>query len=52
MCELLKAYTCCFAWDYTEMLGLSRGLELQAKDHRKGERKGGSVAASQVHTAV
>jgi hypothetical protein len=23
MCELLKAYTCCFAWDYTEMLGLS-----------------------------
>jgi hypothetical protein len=22
MCELLKAYTCCFAWDYTEMLGL------------------------------
>jgi hypothetical protein len=24
--ELLKAYTCCFAWDYTEMLGLSREL--------------------------
>jgi hypothetical protein len=26
MCELLKAYTCCFAWDYTEMPGLSREL--------------------------
>jgi hypothetical protein len=24
--ELLKAYTCCFAWDYTKMLGLSREL--------------------------
>jgi hypothetical protein len=24
--ELLKAYTCCFAWDYTEMPGLSRKL--------------------------
>jgi hypothetical protein len=24
--ELLKPYTCCFAWDYTEMLGLSREL--------------------------
>jgi hypothetical protein len=24
--ELLKAYTCCFAWDYTEMTGLSREL--------------------------
>jgi hypothetical protein len=24
--KLLKAYTCCFAWDYTEMLGLSREL--------------------------
>jgi hypothetical protein len=24
--ELLKAYTCCFAWDYTEMPGLSREL--------------------------
>jgi hypothetical protein len=24
--ELLKAYTCCFAWDYTEMLGLSMEL--------------------------
>jgi hypothetical protein len=24
MCELLKAYTCCFAWDYTKMPGLSR----------------------------
>jgi hypothetical protein len=23
MCELLKAYTCYFAWDYTEMPGLS-----------------------------
>jgi hypothetical protein len=22
--ELLKAYTCCFAWDYIEMPGLSR----------------------------
>jgi hypothetical protein len=22
--ELLKACTCCFGWDYTEMLGLSR----------------------------
>jgi hypothetical protein len=22
--KLLKAYTCCFAWDYTEMPGLSR----------------------------
>jgi hypothetical protein len=26
MCELLKAYTCYFAWDYTEMPGLSREL--------------------------
>jgi hypothetical protein len=26
MCELLKAYTCCFAWNYTEMPGLSREL--------------------------
>jgi hypothetical protein len=26
MCEFLKAYTCCFAWDYTEMPGLSREL--------------------------
>jgi hypothetical protein len=24
--ELLKAYTCCFAWDYTEMSRLSREL--------------------------
>jgi hypothetical protein len=24
--KLLKAYTCYFAWDYTEMLGLSREL--------------------------
>jgi hypothetical protein len=24
--ELLKAYTCCFAWDYTEMPRLSREL--------------------------
>jgi hypothetical protein len=24
--ELLKAYMCCFAWDYTEMLGLHREL--------------------------
>jgi hypothetical protein len=24
--ELLEAYTCCFAWDYTEMPGLSREL--------------------------
>jgi hypothetical protein len=24
--ELLKAYTCCFAWDYTKMFGLSREL--------------------------
>jgi hypothetical protein len=24
--ELLKAYTCCFAWDYIEMPGLSRNL--------------------------
>jgi hypothetical protein len=24
--ELLKEYTCCFAWDYTEMPGLSREL--------------------------
>jgi hypothetical protein len=24
--ELLKAYTCCFAWDYTEIPGLSREL--------------------------
>jgi hypothetical protein len=24
--ELLKAYTCCFAWDYTEMPGLSKEL--------------------------
>jgi hypothetical protein len=24
--ELLMAYTCCFAWDYTEMPGLSRKL--------------------------
>jgi hypothetical protein len=24
--ELLKAYTCCFAWDYTEMHELSREL--------------------------
>jgi hypothetical protein len=24
--ELLKEYTCCFAWDYTEMPGLSRKL--------------------------
>jgi hypothetical protein len=24
--ELLKAYMCCFAWDYTEMPGLSREL--------------------------
>jgi hypothetical protein len=26
MCELLKVYTCCFAWDYIEMPGLSREL--------------------------
>jgi hypothetical protein len=26
MCGLLKAYTCYFAWDYTEMPGLSREL--------------------------
>jgi hypothetical protein len=26
MCELLKAYTCYFAWDYTEMPGLSTEL--------------------------
>jgi hypothetical protein len=24
--ELLKAYTCCFTWNYTEMPGLSREL--------------------------
>jgi hypothetical protein len=24
--ELMKAYTCCFAWDYTEMPGLSSQL--------------------------
>jgi hypothetical protein len=24
--KLLRAYTCCFAWDYTEMPGLSRQL--------------------------
>jgi hypothetical protein len=24
--KFLKAYTCCFAWDYTEMPGLSREL--------------------------
>jgi hypothetical protein len=24
--ELLKVYTCCFAWDYTEMPGLSKEL--------------------------
>jgi hypothetical protein len=24
--ELLNGYTCCFAWDYTEMPGLSREL--------------------------
>jgi hypothetical protein len=24
--ELLKAYTCCFAWEYTKMPGLSRHL--------------------------
>jgi hypothetical protein len=24
--DLLKAYTCCFTWDYTEMPGLSREL--------------------------
>jgi hypothetical protein len=24
--ELLKAYTCCFAWDYNEMPGLSKEL--------------------------
>jgi hypothetical protein len=24
--ELLKAYTCCFAWDYIKMPGLSREL--------------------------
>jgi hypothetical protein len=24
--ELLKAYTCCFTWDYTEMPGLSMEL--------------------------
>jgi hypothetical protein len=24
--KLLKAYTCCFAWHYTEMPGLSREL--------------------------
>jgi hypothetical protein len=26
ICELLKDYMCCFAWDYTEMPGLSREL--------------------------
>jgi hypothetical protein len=26
MCEMLKAYTCCFAWDYTEIPGLSSEL--------------------------
>jgi hypothetical protein len=26
MCELLKAYMCYFAWDYSEMFGLSREL--------------------------
>jgi hypothetical protein len=26
ICKLLKAYMCCFAWDYTEMLGLSKEL--------------------------
>jgi hypothetical protein len=26
MCQLLKGYTCCFAWDYTKMLELSREL--------------------------
>jgi hypothetical protein len=69
--ELLKAHTCCFAWDYTEMPGIRRELiehrlpikadfrsyktgspEHQARDHRKGEGKGGLVAASQVHTAM
>jgi hypothetical protein len=32
--KLLKAYTCCFPWDYTEMPGLSRELvehQLQIK---------------------
>jgi hypothetical protein len=24
--KLLKTYTCCFAWNYTEMPGLSREL--------------------------
>jgi hypothetical protein len=26
ICELLKGYTCCFAWDYTEVPRLSRDL--------------------------
>jgi hypothetical protein len=26
ICELLKGYTCCFAWDYTKMPELSREL--------------------------
>jgi hypothetical protein len=26
MCWLVKDYMCCFAWDYTEMPGLSREL--------------------------
>jgi hypothetical protein len=26
MCQLLKEYTCCFMWDYTEMPGISREL--------------------------
>jgi hypothetical protein len=26
ICELLKGYTCCFAWEYTEMPGLSGEL--------------------------
>jgi hypothetical protein len=29
--ELLRDFVCCFAWDYTEMPGLSRDLMLLKK---------------------
>jgi hypothetical protein len=32
--ELLKAYTCCFAWDYTEMPGLKPVLDRINKEPR------------------
>jgi hypothetical protein len=44
MCELLKADTCCFAWDYTEMPGLSRELiehRLPIKASFKPYKQGG-----------